>query len=217
MQRPEFQLSDLQLHNKSKDLIEASLCSFSLLVFSYFILYDFPLKLISLSGLTVAAYLLSRQWVFPVKKPVFTTTLILFIFAGLILGILLAMFYRWFLGISLLPRSLHYFVIIAALTGAVEEIVFRGFLQDQVKTINGTFSIFFSTVSHTAYKCCLFLSPAAASGIDVANLAFWTFLFGLVCGSIKHFSKSIIPTLLAHAIFDVLVYAEFVNAPWWVW
>jgi membrane protease YdiL (CAAX protease family) len=208
---------------KYKTLAEATLCSFAMMVFSFFIHFEFPLKLISLSALVLTAYLLSHQvqelpglWSKTCESVTFMVPF-LFSLTGIVTGFLIGLLYRWYLGISLLPDSLHYFVIIAAMIGAVEELIFRGFLQEQVKSINGPFSVLFSTISHTGYKCCLFLSPAAAAGIDIPHLALWTFLFGLLFGTIRHLSKSILPSILAHVLFDILVYAEFVKAPWWVW
>ena len=101
--------------------------------------------------------------------------------------------------------------------GALEELVFRGFIQENAKRINAPFSVFFGALSHTGYKCCLFIAPLAAADIDIKFLALWTFGAGIVFGSLKHFSKSISPPLIAHVIFDLFVYAEFVHAPWWVW
>jgi membrane protease YdiL (CAAX protease family) len=193
------------------------------MVFAWFIQYDFPYILISLAALVPAAMIFSRNllsWsslrIRIGDSATFTNSLI-FTFVGIISGILVAMFYRWYLGIELFPRSLHSFVIVAAMIGGLEEILFRGFIQEQVKEINGLFSILFSSISHAGYKCFLFLSPMAASGIDVVNLGIWTFLFGIIFGTVKHYSKSIIPSLVAHILFDILVYAEFIQAPWWVW
>jgi len=138
-------------------------------------------------------------------------------FAGIAGGASLSFLYRWHLDISLIPGSIHLFVIVAAFIGSMEELVFRGFIQDYALRVNGLFSILAGTISHTGYKCCLFLSPAAESGIDLGFLALWTLLAGLIFGTVKHFTKSILPTLAAHAVFDILVYAEFANAPWWVW
>jgi membrane protease YdiL (CAAX protease family) len=152
-----------------------------------------------------------------ISKSVSFKIIILFCTGGFLLGFLLAIIYRWHLGISLFPESIHLFVIVAALIGCIEELVFRGSIQDYVKNINAPFSILFSTISHTGYKCCLFLSPIIATNIDIGFLALWTFLAGIVFGTIKHYSKSIMPSLIAHALFDILVYAEYVNAPWWVW
>jgi membrane protease YdiL (CAAX protease family) len=201
-------------------LLNALICSLLLFLFSFFILFAFPLKMISLTALAGVAFFLSKageEYSLTNQKFTISGYLSVYTILGVVLGILLAIFYRWYLGISLLPQSCHLFVLIAALIGTIEEVVFRGVIQDQAKSVSVPFSIFFSTVSHTVYKCCLFLSPAAIGGINVANLAFWTFIFGLVCGYLKQRSGSIIPTIIAHAVFDVLVYAEFARAPWWVW
>lgn len=204
-------------------LTEAAICSFALMIFSFFIHSEFPLRFLSLSALVLVSYFFSRQLIILLASwknssiPLTFSFPLLFTLTGTVSGILLAIFYRWYLGISLLPRELHCFVIIAALTGATEELVFRGLIQHQVKNINGPFSVLFSTLSHTGYKCCLFLAPGAGSVINISVLAFWTFLAGLLFGSIRHFSKSIVPVIIGHALFDILVYAEFVKAPWWVW
>jgi membrane protease YdiL (CAAX protease family) len=213
----------MKFDKKYRALAEAILCSLALMVFSFFIHFEFPLKLLSISALLLAAYILSHQLqnlpdlLYSRGKSDTFMIPSVFSLTGIVCGTMLAMLYRWHLGISLMPGSFHIFVIIAALIGALEELVFRGFLQERVKPINGPFSVLFSTISHTGYKCCLFLAPAASGGIDIANLALWTFLFGILFGAIRHISNSILPSLIAHALFDILVYAEFVNAPWWVW
>ena len=142
---------------------------------------------------------------------------LLYLIIGIAMGIMLVVIYRWHLEFRLFPASLHLFVITAALIGSVEELVFRGFLQEYVRNINGPFSILFSTLSHTGYKCCLFLSPAVTSDVNVGFLALWTFLAGILFGTVRHLTGSLLPSLSAHALFDILVYAEFVTAPWWVW
>ena len=143
--------------------------------------------------------------------------LILLTASGVVTGIILSSWYRLYLGIDSFPKSIHFFAVIAALIGSTEELVFRGFIQGQVKKINGPLSVLFSTVAHTGYKCCLFLSPMVAGNIDVSFLGFFTFSAGLVFGSIRYFTGSLIPSLIAHALFDIMVYAEYVSAPWWVW
>ncbi len=204
-------------------LFEAILCSIGLMVFSCFIHSNSPFRLFSLAALILPAYFFGRnlQSRSDLRKLTGETAshkiTLLFVVAGLLLGTLLAIFYRWYLEISIFPKSLRIFVVVAALIGALEELVFRGFIQDYVKSINVPFSIVFSTISHTGYKCCLFISPIAAADIDIGILALWTFVAGILFGTIRHISKSILPPLIAHALFDILVYAEFVKAPWWVW
>jgi membrane protease YdiL (CAAX protease family) len=204
-------------------LLEAIICSLGLMVFSFFIQYNFPFHLLSFAALFITAYFFNRklQSFSDLRKIISENAsikiTILYCIAGIFPGILLAVLYRWHLDISLFPKSGHLFVFIAALIGCTEELVFRGFIQDYVKVINAPFSILFSTISHTGYKCCLFLSPMSVTDIDIGFLAFWTLIAGILFGSIKHLSKSLLPSLIAHALFDILVYAEYAIAPWWVW
>jgi membrane protease YdiL (CAAX protease family) len=209
--------------SKYTRLYEAILCSFALMVFSFFIHFELPLRLLSFAALLVPAWYFSRELhSFSYLRSMISASgsfriTTLYVIAGILSGIFLGISYRWHLDISVLPKSFHYFVLVAALIGGTEELVFRGFLQDYVKSINVPFSVLFSSVSHTAYKCCLFLSPVVYARVNIGFLAIWTLAGGLLLGTMKHLSKSILPPLIAHVIFDILVYAEFINAPWWVW
>ena len=213
----------MTIKNKYISLLEAVLCSFSLMVFSFFIQYEFPFRLIAFAALFVPASIFSRNLksLSDLKSTINESTspgiIFLYCIAGTFLGILLSILYRWHLDISLFPDSLHIFCFMAALIGCTEELVFRGFIQDYVKRINPLVSIIFSTISHTGYKCCLFLSPVVLVNINIEFLAFWTIIAGILSGAIKHFSKSLLPSLISHALFDILVYAEHITAPWWVW
>jgi membrane protease YdiL (CAAX protease family) len=206
-----------------KFLYEAILCSLGLMAFSYFIHHEYPLRLISFAALLLAAYIIGRNLrsFQDLKKitggiPPFRTTM-LYILIGISGGLILAALYRWYLEVNIFPESIYYFAIAGALIGSTEELVFRGFIQEHTRLVNAPFSILFSTLSHTGYKCCLFLSPMIMVNTDIGFLAFWTIIAGIIFGTIRHFSKSILPALVAHAIFDILVYAEYVSAPWWVW
>ena len=136
-------------------LPEAILCSFALMVFSFFIHYDFPFLLISFLALFVPAFYFSRnlQSLSDLRKITGESgsikITVLYSIAGIFLGMLFAILYRWHLGISLFPKSVHFFVLVAALIGCTEELVFRGFIQDYVKSINATFfNIFQYNISH---------------------------------------------------------------------
>jgi membrane protease YdiL (CAAX protease family) len=204
-------------------LSQAVLCSLGLMVFSFFIHYKFPVRLLSFAALLISAFIINRNLrsLSDLKKIIIENIsfkiILTFTIFGIALGIALAVVYRWHLDIILFPNSFHSFVIVAALIGCMEELVFRGFLQEYIRSINGPFSVLFSTISHTGYKCCLFLSPVVTTNIDVGFLALWTFIIGILFGTIRHLSKSLLPSLSAHALFDILVYAEFATAPWWVW
>jgi membrane protease YdiL (CAAX protease family) len=210
-------------NKKYTRLSEGIICSLGLFVFSYFIRYELPHRLLSFAALTIPAYIIGKNLksfsalIRITGESGFQKRIFLYCIAGIFFGTLLAILYRWDLEISIIPKSMHYFVLVAALIGATEEFVFRGFIQQHVSVLNAPFSILFGTLSHTGYKCCLFLSPTVSPEIDIGFLALCTFLAGILFGTIRHFSKSILPSLIAHALFDIIVYAEYIRAPWWVW
>jgi membrane protease YdiL (CAAX protease family) len=209
--------------DKYKHISGAIFCSLGLMIFSFFIHAKFPAVLFSYGALIIVAFIMAKQLksIADLKKVTgesnFSLKAVLFILTGIGVGIGMTVLYRWHLDTPLFPRLLLPFALVAAMIGSMEELVFRGFIQEQVRNVNGIFSIFFSAFSHTGYKCCLFLSPVASSSIDIGFLAFWTFGAGILSGTLRHFSKSIWPSLIAHALFDILVYGEAVHPPWWVW
>ena len=211
------------MKNRNIVITEVILCSVGLMVFSFFIHYSFPLKLLSFAGLAASGLIIGKNLAttddlarITGNRPSLACLGIL-LPAGLIPGFGLVLLYRWYLGISLVPSGMHGFIFIAAIIGITEEMIFRGYVQGNIRDISATLSIFGGSLAHTGYKCCLFMSPPVAGSIDIGFLALWTMIAGMVFGTINHFTKSIIPSLSAHALFDILVYAEFVNAPWWVW
>ena len=204
-------------------LSEAIICSLGFIVFAYFIHYRFPARLISFGALLLSGIIIARNLKSAsdlgkiICKNDSIRDFLLFAASGVVIGSILSIWYRSHLDIELFPRSVHFFAFIAALIGSTEELVFRGFIQEHVRKINGPFSVLFGTLSHTGYKCFLFLSPAVTANIDVGFLALFTFIFGIVFGTIRYLSGSLLPALTAHALFDIIVYAEYTNAPWWVW
>lgn len=203
-------------------LFDAVLFSVALMLFSFFIHYRFPVRLISFAALLVAAYIAAKNIkIFSdLRKYSGKVSLrihYLYVLAGMAAGILGSVLYRYHLDLSLLPYSFYGFTIIAGIIGIAEELVFRGFLQGLLQQVNAPLSVLFSTLSHTGYKCFLFLSPVITADINIGFLAFWTFTAGLLLGILRYFSGSIIPPLLAHFLFDLLVYAGAASAPWWVW
>lgn len=204
-------------------LLEVILCTLGFSIFSYFIHYEFPLKIVSLTGLFLAAYIISRQihTISDINKTFGIALLngkqLVYILTGLILGFLYALYYRNISNMSLFPGSLKQFAIFAVLIGFFEELFFRGFIQGHTKKINITLSIIIGTLAHTAYKTCLFVSPAIDSEINIFFLIRLTLIGGLFFSLLKQFSGSVIPAALGHALFDILVYGELTEAPWWVW
>jgi len=201
----------------------AVVCIPGLMVFSFFIHYPWPLRLISFAVLLPVTFMISRDlasWA-DLKKVTgafrYDRNFLLFMLAGIGYGIFLALFYRWYLETGFFPQTLRWFAVTAALIGSMEELVFRGYVQGQLARRTGLFSVVIGSLSHTGYKCCLFLSPALAPSVDIGFLAICTLLAGVLLGAIRHFSGSVWPAVVAHALFDILVYGENVNPPWWVW
>ena len=213
----------MQGRKKECVLTEAIGCSLGLMCFSYFIQYDFPFRIIAFLALMVAAFIINRnitsvnnlKKIFG-EKITFKKFLLLLI-AGIFAGTILAIPYRNYHQLNLLPHTFRNFIMLAALIGCVEEIIYRGFLQEMVKEINGWFSIAFSTVSHTGYKFFLFLAPVITESVDLRIIFFWTLGIGFLFGVLRHFIKSIWLPLSTHVVFDILSYAEFVQSPWWIW
>jgi membrane protease YdiL (CAAX protease family) len=201
----------------------AVVCSLALMLFSFFVSFEFPVKLVAFASLLGVGLIISRElksWSDAGKitgKIHDPLSFILFTVACILLGIGVAILYRWHLDTNLFPRMLMPFSIVAISIGSAEELVFRGFIQGQVSSINKWFPAVFGALSHTAYKCCLFLSPVIQHHTDILFLAEGTFAAGIILGIVRQASGSVWPAVLAHAIFDILVYGENLNPPFWVW
>lgn len=148
---------------------------------------------------------------------IFSSEKIAFNVIGILMGVAGAFYYKGTLGIPLLPSHIEQFAIIAVCIGVLEELLFRGFIQGLLKNIHAGFAIFFAALAHVCYKVFIFLSPAAQSHPHIVLFSLYSFGVFIILGNTRHYSKSIIPAILAHAVFDLLVYAENTHAPWWVW
>jgi membrane protease YdiL (CAAX protease family) len=146
----------------------------------------------------------------PRRNPAVILTLSVF------LGAFLALLCRWQFLMPLLPASLTLFAPVAALIGATEEIVVRGYLQGRLRVLGPLSALLIAAAAHTAYKCALFLPPAPQPA-DFLFLAFWTFVGGMLFGDLRETTRSLWPPLLAHAAFDIVLYGGLAQAPWWVW
>jgi membrane protease YdiL (CAAX protease family) len=136
---------------------------------------------------------------------------------SLAVGIIFAILYRNHLHVGILPVKLTGFALAAAAIGSSEEILFRGYLQSQIRKLNVILSILAATCAHTAYKLFLFLPYQSEPDIQITFILQWTLLGGLVFALLKEFSQNSIYPVLSHALFDLLVYGDRIITPWWVW
>jgi membrane protease YdiL (CAAX protease family) len=133
---------------------------------------------------------------------------------GMILGIL----YNFIKTDYLFPASFTRFALIAPLIGAAEEMVFRGFVQTtSAVSMGAVASVLMGASGHTLYKFFVIWTLPADMDICFPSLLILTFLSGLIFGFMKQGSGSILPAVLAHASFDIIVYGGSTLAPIWVW
>lgn len=136
---------------------------------------------------------------------------------GLGAGIGLAVLFRHSAGRPLLLTSLQSFVFVAAAIGAAEELLFRGFVQGRLARLGWPAAVVLGALAHTAYKTALFVFPPEGLVIQYATLSSLTFVVGVAIGLTRHLSGSILPAVTAHVLFDIFVYGDWAEAPWWVW
>jgi len=200
----------------------ASLAVAGILVFALFIHDPWPLKIIALGALLASALLIGYTLIqtslpetIGLAKPELRTYL--FILSGLILGFALGIFTRLHFKLGMLPATLTLVAVVAPLTGAAEELLFRGYLQGFLNPVNRIFALVFAAIAHTGYKVLVIYSLARPQEFDFLFLAQWTLLGGLAFGLLRLLSRSTYPPLVAHAVFDILVYGGSVAIPFWVW
>jgi membrane protease YdiL (CAAX protease family) len=141
-----------------------------------------------------------------------------FAVAGCVVGAALGALHRWRLGLTLLPTGTpEMFAALACLIGATEELIYRGWLQGRLHGFGWWTAIVIAACSHAAYKTALFVWPSTPGNVDLVALAAWTVAGGILFGLLRAFSRSLIPPLLAHAVFDLVTYGAVGRAPWWVW
>ncbi|MCK4766724.1 MAG: CPBP family intramembrane metalloprotease [Candidatus Aminicenantes bacterium] len=210
------------IENK-KLLIETGAFGAGMLLFALFIHSKLPLLFFSYAGLLLAAVILGRIFfketnlleIFGLSK--LSAKVLLISFVGLLFGAAIGVQYRLLLGSSILPRFFSTFVLLSALIGITEELLYRGYVQGRVKPFGPIFAIGFAALLHSGYKVFLFILPPAGVSTDLLSLALYTLWGGLGFGILREISGSVLPPLLAHAAFDIIVYAEYAKAPWWVW
>ncbi len=204
-------------------LADSLICVIGIIIFAVFSHRKILSFIISFTGLIIAGIIINRnvrtirdfKSLFGFNKISGATFVYLFI--ATVFGVLIAVVYRNHQHNFILPVRLTYFAIPAMLIGSTEELVFRGFIQGHTRHISVIFSVIFATIAHTAYKCLFFLAHQSVYQTDIIFLMKWTILGGIVFGILKEYSNNIVPPLAGHVVFDLLVYGDSFDIPWWVW
>jgi len=136
---------------------------------------------------------------------------------GLVLGCLLAILNNFLREEYLLPPLLTWFAFIAPIIGITEELVFRGYVQSKLASMGAILSIVFASAGHTLYKFIVVSTVPGGIPVNYASLIILTFAVGMVFGLFRYRSGSILPAVLAHAVFDIVIYGGESVAPVWVW
>jgi len=133
------------------------------------------------------------------------------------LGLILGLLTRSRFELTLIPAGLTGIAIIAPLIGSAEELVFRGYIQGQLRAVGKIFSIVTASALHTTYKLLVILTLSIPLQFDFFFLIIWTFIGGFLSGILRELSGSTIPPVVAHAVFDIVLYGGLASAPVWVW
>jgi len=193
-----------------------------ILLFAGFIHDPFPLLLLAIGGLACTAVVIgfsarhmTIREAFGLKR--LNRKVLLYTLPAIVIGVIMGMLTRSRFELTLIPAGFTGIAIVAPLVGSSEELVFRGYMQGQLRSIGKLFSILTASALHTSYKLLIILTLAIPLQFDFFYLIFWTYVGGLLLGLLRELSGSTIPPVIAHAVFDIVLYGGLASAPVWVW
>ena len=192
------------------------------LLFAGFIHHPFPLLLLAIGGLACTAVVIGFSIRHLTVLEAFglnrlNRKILLYVLPAIVLGLGLGILTRSRFELTLIPVGFTGVAIVAPLVGSFEELVFRGYIQGQLRAIGKIFSIITASALHTTYKLLVILTLAVPLQFDFFFLIFWTFVGGVLIGTLRELSGNTIPPVIAHAVFDIVLYGGLVSAPVWVW
>jgi membrane protease YdiL (CAAX protease family) len=142
---------------------------------------------------------------------------LLYSILGLITGLGLSLSYGWAYDTTLIPASLTLTAVIAPLIGISEELIFRGYVQGIFPGLRGWAGILAGAGGHSVYKLCVIGSYPKDIGADLFYLFLFTFIAGILFGWLRKQAGNLLPAVLGHAIFDLIIYGGLASLPGWVW
>jgi membrane protease YdiL (CAAX protease family) len=211
------------LDRRARHLTQAILVTAGICLFAWFIHGQAAQRILALAALGFASLVISlsiptfRSLARSVGLARISKAVGLYAVGGLLLGVLLAVSYRSISNISLYPHTLTIIALVAPAIGVTEELLFRGFLQGRLSTINTPVAVILASLAHTLYKYLVMRSLPFNIGTDFLSLVVFTFVAGLLCGIPRALTKSVVPACVMHGVFDILVYGGLSTWPVWVW
>jgi len=201
---------------------ELSLFFSGIIIFTFFAQQKGLIFLLSFTGLILSALIVAsheKSWqalreafgLIPIRKEN-----VYFIPLSILLAVFFSLLYRYFLKLDIFPTQFISFVIPAAMIGATEELIFRGYIQFRSREFGVIISILIAAITHTVYKYVLFSSLSAIEVVNLGFLIFWTMVVGLILGIMKELSGSCWVPIIFHVVFDILVYGDGAIETWWV-
>jgi membrane protease YdiL (CAAX protease family) len=203
--------------------MELIVVSAGMVIFAAFAHLRLPWSLPGAAGLVLAAAAIGGS-LRRAERPLtllgldrFSRRAALFGTVGLVLGTAAAVNHRTQLGIPPWPVGFAAFAPVACLIGVTEELIYRGWLQGTARPLGWPAAVVIAAGAHAAYKTALFAWPPGPALADYPMIALWTFGGGIVLGLLRQVSGHTVPSMVAHAAFDLVVYGGLAHAPWWVW
>jgi len=178
--------------------------------------------LFSFFALLAIAWIISDHYQFlkdlgkQLKHDLLSRKMVISNLIGMQLGIAIALYFRYSSQMNLLPQSSNWFLVAGIAIAVTEECLFRGIIQSAAEKIHYNTAPLTAALLHSAYKVTIFL-PLGNSNPTISSLFVGSFIAFVGLGYLKQLAGSIVPAIVAHVVFDVLVYAEYTHAPWWVW
>jgi membrane protease YdiL (CAAX protease family) len=218
---PRF-ISSLRIRQNLIRFRDVSVALAGILLFAAFIHRTGPLRYLAMGGLSGTALIIGYSIrhisflpAFGISKPGRKT--FFYTLPAVITGLCLGMLTRNKFGLSLLPSTLGILALISPIIGALEELVFRGYMQGHLFPLGRIFPLIFAATAHTGYKSLVIFTQSSPLQFDLTFLIMWTFFGGIAFGILRESSGSVIPPAIAHVVFDIVLYGGLSVAPVWVW
>ena len=210
-------------NEKISVLLETAILVAGIAVFALFIQKDGYLIAVAFGGLLLASGVIATIIVKTdysldlLGLDRFNKKILWYGIAAVLVGALPAFYGRYCYDLTDFPQSLTIIALVSPLIGITEEIIFRGYLQGRLRIIGVVGCVSIPAAAHSIYKFLVLLSVNDLVVVNYPYLILLTFGFGIIVGLMRAGSGSLVPCMVAHASFDVLMYGDFSSMPVWVW